>query len=317
VQGQNKPEEPKMGMIKIVYEKEYGEKKSGYSCLTLNDTQLVTSTEGHKLEILDINTFQVLKRVDNAGDKGSLVLDNKFALVADSFKDGITLLDLASGKPTAKIDLQGNFIAHAGLNLLATRSSREQVQKDKMHSVVVYDVAKQKVLNKWSSPNRNVPGVEAFSKSGMLGIDSGDVKTFLLWPPPYDKPPQRVDCGKTSRCMAFSPDERHLAIGIGNEERVELWNLQTKTRERVLVDNGEGRVYALTYSPDGQFLAAVGIGRHGYQITLWRTKDYTLIEQVSAHKEIVQNLVFFPDSKRFATAGADGLIKVWKIEPEK
>jgi WD40 repeat protein len=117
-----------------------------------------------------------------------------------------------------------------------------------------------------------------------------------------------------------------------------------------IASNGQGRVHAVVYSPDGQSLAvgsSLGINLYkssdlqpihftptdtwvralafspdssllassSYDpiVRLWRVNDGTLLKELSGHTAWVRALVFSPDGKLLATASDDDTVRLWNI----
>jgi WD40 repeat protein/tetratricopeptide (TPR) repeat protein len=126
--------------------------------------------------------------------------------------------------------------------------------------------------------------------------------------------------------VAFSPDNRWLAVGSGGRNdvaHVELWDIDRGERLAVFpgttdVPNfsttaGRGIVSALCFSPDGKFLVA-GFGSIGaasgpvkvYDIVTRRT-----IRLLSGHEQACNSVVFSADGSWMASGSYDGTARIW------
>lgn len=117
---------------------------------------------------------------------------------------------------------------------------------------------------------------------------------------------------ETMVSLALSPDEKTLALGsrLGS---VELWELKSPTQARrltVLDNQLDGTpVNALSFSPDGRWLAAV---RADETIKFWTSQGQPA--PFSFNKPGTA-LAFAPAGTRFALAQADKSVRLWDWNP--
>lgn len=308
----DKPTGGKMSSTKIVLVKEFDSALYAVCWLAVNGdgTKLLSCNHARNVQLLEATGLKPIKSLGNLGSRAAFVLDDKCAAVADEAKTAIKIVDLKSAKVTDTIEQSGLFSCHSKLNLLA--------YPEPVGLVTIFDLSKKKVLKQYNTGSAfNCQTVEGFSKKGILVVDPFDGKRCLVWHPPYDKDPVTIPCGHFFRCAAISPDERHLALAVNRENRAEVWDLKSNKKIVTLGKHkGDGDVRGLVYSPDGRFLASLG-GAAG-EVILWDTKEYREVARVTAHELHIHSLVFYPDSKQFATSGnSDTYIRLWKIEEDK
>lgn len=109
--------------------------------------------------------------------------------------------------------------------------------------------------------------------------------------------------------LAISPHGQ-IATGTGTGE-VSLWALDTGRKIDQFSLGGE--VYYVTFSPDGQWLAAAssnGIAR------VWETETQQEFISIS-HKDRVNKITFSADNHWVATASNDGVVTVWDLVANK
>ena len=106
------------------------------------------------------------------------------------------------------------------------------------------------------------------------------------------------------RSVAFAPDSRTLAGGIGGEIR--LWKVSTGKLKAAL-DGPAGFVRSMAFAPDGKTLASGG----DRTIRLWEVRTGQLRNTLEEHTGEVEALAFSPDRKTLASAGGDYTIRLW------
>lgn len=108
--------------------------------------------------------------------------------------------------------------------------------------------------------------------------------------------------------LAFSPDGRRLAVGVGNAAVV----YETETWGEVRRLQGHPNVIlAVAWSPDGKTIAAGGF--EGVSV-LWDATTGALRARLEGHSSYVGALAFSPDGRSLLTGSHDGSIRLWNPE---
>ena len=159
------------------------------------------------------------------------------------------------------------------------------------------------------SHNKPVNAV-AFSPNGQLLASGGDDWTFKLWNIEQQRNIATLEhitdrTRSQVKDVAFSPDGQLLATA---GQHVKLWRINTQTEIATL--EHEAYVWALAFSPNGQFLAA---GDDGGTVKVWDFKKQRVIAQLEGDPNAVYAVTFSPDSRTLATAGYHGQIKLWSV----
>ncbi len=144
--------------------------------------------------------------------------------------------------------------------------------------------------------------------------------------------PVTVEQGVYPDSVAFSPDNRLLAVGYGgmpNVSYIELWEIDRGERLAVLpgttdipnfnTTGSNGTVSSLCFTPDGKFLAAgfgairdLRFGKLGnsplkvYDVARGRT-----IRMLPGHENYCTSVTFSRDGSRMASASNDGTARIW------
>ncbi|GLY78880.1 protein kinase [Actinoallomurus iriomotensis] len=116
----------------------------------------------------------------------------------------------------------------------------------------------------------------------------------------------------TVTCLAFSPDEKTLAVGLtsGDDSRVEVVDMTTGRSVATFGHNGN--MNSVAFSPDGETVASVSDMEAA--VRLWSAKTGRLIRSFTAPMGGIldyASAMFSPDGKTLAGAGPG--IKLWDV----
>jgi len=117
--------------------------------------------------------------------------------------------------------------------------------------------------------------------------------------------------------IAFSPDSRTLASG-SKDKTIRLWDVNTGQHKQTFTDQNwiddqfdeEGRVWKVTFSPDGRTLAS---GMWRGPIHLWNTTTGQKKKTLTGHTRWVQHLLFSADGQTLISTSGDQIVLVWNL----
>jgi len=102
--------------------------------------------------------------------------------------------------------------------------------------------------------------------------------------------------------LVFTPDSSHLVVAAGN---VQVWNVLGKNKVRSYPASG---AFSVAVSPDGKTLL---FGDFSGKVVAWDLTDDRMLWSKQAHRSRIYGLAFSPDGKRFATGAFDQVIRMW------
>jgi len=78
-------------------------------------------------------------------------------------------------------------------------------------------------------------------------------------------------------------------------------------RVKTLKGHGDSDVWAVTFSPDGKYLASAGADS---KVQVWKTQNFEQLKTLSGHTKPVTSLSFSPDGKYIASGGRDSTVVI-------
>jgi WD40 repeat protein/serine/threonine protein kinase len=199
----------------------------------------------------------------------------------------------------------------------------------------------------------------------LLAIGNKEDGTFRLWEVATEKliatvKTEYVKNQNGAPVLAFSPDGRVLASGWGADgggmryPLIRLWDATAGLKAIRTIDTGAASIDALSFSPDGQTLAAspgqseillfdastgqaqaniptadamlilsivfspdnktLASGREGGVACLWDTQTGALLKEFKGHSSAVLALAFSPDGGTLASGGEDATVRLWDVQ---
>lgn len=190
-------------------------------------------------------------------------------------------------------------------------------------SVQLWNWSTGKLLHTLSGHSDVVKSV-AFSPNGqILASGSGD-KMIHLWNVSDGSLSRTIATRQFIETLAFSPIDNMLA-SAGVERSVDLWDWTTGKLMRSL-----GRypsvIYAIAFSPDGQFLAfspdACSPGSDYCKnlpatdkntLRLWNLQGRQIGQPLSGHTDYIDDVAFSPSGQTLISGSLDKTVKVWNV----
>ena len=175
-------------------------------------------------------------------------------------------------------------------------------------TVVLWDVATHRPIGPLTDAGRStITGLSFLPATQKLVASSLD-GALLVWDLTTPTSAPRVVDTKAGNLLALAvrPDGAALALGGAPDGTIQLWSTTNWMPLDSPVNGTHGRIWSLSYSPDG----ALAAGTEDGSVVIWNAsmRPMTL---APGHNGRVWKVVFSPDGRLVASAGNDGDVKLW------
>lgn len=149
--------------------------------------------------------------------------------------------------------------------------------------------------------------------------------SILIWRLKLQELPSRVQEpddvleGHTDKITSICVSSNSTLIASSSTDKtIKLWNIETQ-KLIVTLAQRKDPIYAVSFSPDGNLLAAGGNNKYkcdGEKTTtiyLWDVHKRSLIKTFLGHSLRVNSVAFSSDGKMLASGSTDGTIRIWDI----
>ena len=209
------------------------------------------------------------------------------------------------------------YVYSPNFRTLATKNGKE-------NKIEIWDISTRIRLGTLSeSAYRSAKRAMALTPDGNLLAASDRSNEVALWNTKTDKRIAKFNIsknligkvfdrlqGNSVHSLEFSHDGKTLAVGTENR-KIQLWNVGTRKRVRILKTPHGYAICKLAFSPDGAFLAS---GDAGGGIHVWKSATGEHLVSYEGHKGNISALVFSPDRKVLASVSKyDGTIFLWDV----
>ena len=112
------------------------------------------------------------------------------------------------------------------------------------------------------------------------------------------------------RSLSFHPDGTHI-LTAAHDQSACIWDLEINEQIVLFIDREAGFDQAL-YSPSGSQILTTNADRR--KATLLDLEPRQIVQEFGSEHSSFDHFCFHPVSDQFASAGEDGVIRIWDIE---
>lgn len=279
--------------------------------------RLATSSGDGTAKVWDTETWQTL----------NTLLGHEGVVSAVAFDPGSQFLATASQDRLAKVWSVENVLSplilaghqnvvnrlafHPDSTMIATAGGDQSVR--------LWDTANGQLLFDFDQHNGAVNDV-AFTPDGSLLAAASDDFNAWIWD--VETGESLITLGNhlgPVTAVSFSPDGVYLATaGDDGFVRVwdrESWTLRYELSHRDFIEEDSVSVRTVAFHPNSTLLLS---GDDQGNVIFWDVAAETAVRQIVAHEETaVNDIAISPDGTRFATAGNDGVVRLWSFNEDE
>lgn len=209
--------------------------------------------------------------------------------------------------PCVRFSPDGRYLATASWDLSAKVWDVPEVLQGEVQAPRLRFEHTDPAMRLWSvafSPD----GQRLVSAGGREAAEKGELK---VWDLKTGQATLTLGFNWVVRYVQFSPSGRRI-VGC-SDDMVKVWDAQSG-REEVTCRDPHGNLQAVTFSPDGRRIAAVGglFAVHpDREIKVWDAQSGQEVLSLRGHVGGLRSVAFSPDGRRLASTGLDQTIKLW------
>ncbi|KAL2809542.1 WD40-repeat-containing domain protein [Aspergillus granulosus] len=280
----------------------------------LDDGRLVSGSSDGILKLWNTTTGELEQTFEGHNSWiRALCFSQIVQKLASSSEDGtIKLWDPTISKPIQTLEGHSGPVGF----IFFAPDGQQLVSGSEDQSIKLWDLSTGKSSQILESHSGSYSSV-CFSPDGQQLASGSDDGTVTLWIPTACTLRSATKAqSREVRSVVFSPDSQKLALAL--ESTVELWNLGTRSVERISeghVDGIEcGGISSLTFSPNGNQLAFLSGNK---TIKLWDLTTNDSPQTFEGHAKSISSFTFLPGGQQLASASHDKTIKLWDLTAGK
>jgi WD40 repeat protein len=289
---------------------------------------LALAGEYSDIRIWDVATARRLYTLK--GHSSAITFSPDGKLLASATASAVLLWDVQSGKQQGKLEASIDFkqifslafrpdgkrLVGAGNAWIVGGAGLEEFT-----AVISWDAGTRKMIgfdkvykeytDSWLSADGGTVACLARTEGGQYFLRVRDLANKTE----FDLSSKEAILDKNKWAAALSPDGKVAAIGD------KLWDVTTRKQLVILGAEPFDTISYLSFSPDGKFVAAVGMSRRisksgkNATIGLYKVKTGDVVFAFNAHHGEIYSLAITRNGQTMASVSEDKTVKLWDLDP--
>jgi WD40 repeat protein len=173
--------------------------------------------------------------------------------------------------------------------------------------IIVCNTRSFKVVKAYQIDGDVVVYAIAYSPDGVYFAVGGDDERITVYDTRSNQIVYQYERTNVVSAVTFSPDGKFITTG-GHDEKITVYDTSSHEIEHEQFLTG-GKVYAIAYSPNGEFLAVAG----GHTITVYNTCSSFEIVYKRLCENVVNTIAYSPDGSFVSIGGSDGIVQFLEV----
>ena len=226
------------------------------------------------------------------------------SIVTSSYDKFIKIWNIDTGEEIQNMKWKVNSVA---IEAVFSPDGKYIVSGHVSGKIKIWDVKTGDGIKSWNGHNSYLISV-AISQDGLRIVSTANDATIKIW----DMESNETQNMKTrvDWCV-FSQDKKLIAYP-NEEDVIEIYNIETE--QKIKLEEREGVVNDLIFSPDGKYFAASSAIDGDGTLIIWNTETGKVEHSLVGHTDWITSIDYSKDGKHLITSAWDRKIIIWDTE---
>lgn len=178
------------------------------------------------------------------------------------------------------------------------------------HCICVWKIGQNTPIHVYTDHKSEVNNVE-WNCSRKLLLSCSDDKTINIYSP-FEDNQQTMTLYGHSMCVyvaKWHPKHPDILVSGSYDKTIRIWNISEGPNAIHVIEKHEGRIFTITFSPDGDYFAS---GGSDHYLHIWRTCDGALVDSYNTGGVIFM-AAWCPNGAKIAVCLGNGQVHVISI----